>query len=115
MTCETSTRLPTVRPRRKAPASWRRRPRLSSSANVEFQRRRRQISRWSGTTNSRIVRRMENVMQLLQIADDAALRLPKPRGMLMPPVVVPFHGEAIDRPVKTGAALPLGAEYRRHD
>lgn len=54
-------------------------------------------------------------MELLQIADDAAARLPQARRVLMSPAIVAFHREPIDRPVKTRAALPLGTKNRRHD
>src|SRR6218665_2888157 len=58
---------------------------------------------------------MEKVIELLQITNDAAARLPEPTRVLVAPVVMAFDREAIAGQVQALAALPVRPKNRRKD
>src|SRR5271165_2984064 len=94
------------RPSRKAPDSWRLRPRRLSSLTSCCQRRALHVMRCSGARNARIVALIEKLINLLQITNDTARGLPQAARMLAAPLIVAFDRHAIARQVEALPVLP---------
>jgi hypothetical protein len=54
---------------------------------------------------------IEKFIELLQVANDPALRFPEPAGVVIPPSVVAVYGETVAGQIKAFTLLPFGPEH----